>query len=209
MQARSLSKGKCVPLILTAALLLPAGCSPTVATFEGEEEASQTAQGGGEDAAKNEQGANPLQRENFGLPSNPAQMGSLEPEEITRILSEYPPEEQTTIILRFLSFTLLFFYAVYQRYPTAEEGLGILLAPPPAPDGRKIDALAREILLSDSWGRRMAYAPTTIEGGLPFFSLRSLGPDGLESADDIVPDVEEVCKETSQRIAAGELDRME
>jgi hypothetical protein len=133
-------------------------------------------------------------------------MGKMSPEEMKNTLAAMAPEERSKVVLRFLSFTLLFFYSVYHRYPTAEEGLEILLSPPPGPEGKVYDPFARDILLLDGWDRKVQFSTSTFSGNLPGFKLRSLGPDGVESGDDIFPDVEDVTIQVTGTIAAGGLD---
>ena len=56
----------------------------------------------------------------------------------------------------------------------------------------------------------MAYKPLAIDDGAPFFAVRSFGPDGTESGDDMFPepDVEQTCLDATRRILAGELEDM-
>ncbi len=130
------------------------------------------------------------------------------PEEVNETLSGMPPQERSEVVLRFLSFTLLFYYSVYNHYPSAEEGLDILLTPPPAPNGKTYEPFARDVLLLDGWQRKVQYQPVSFPNGLPGFKLRSLGPDGVESGDDLAPDVENLTVEVTATIAAGGLDEM-
>jgi hypothetical protein len=199
-------------LLLILPLLLPMGCAPKSASVEEESKTSEATSPApvpsGEAGASGDQANNAA---NFGFPRNPAEMGKMDTEDIETILAGMSPDEHTTVILRFVSLTLLFFYAVFDRFPTPEEGLDILLNPPPAPDGKAFEnPFARDILLLDAWGQRIVYEPITLEDGQPFFSLKSLGEDGVEGNDDRVPepDFEKVTLETAQRIAAGELDKM-
>lgn len=181
--------------ILIPALLL-AGCSPNVASPD----AQPSAKGDSKSTSA-------VPQEGSSFVSGGANPGDLMgAENIEQTLNEMPPDERTTVILRFVSFALLYFYTVYKRYPTAEEGLAILLNPPPAPDGTKKEPFARDILLLDQWGRKVHYVPTPFPNGLPGFKLSSLGPDGVVSGDDLVPDVEQVTMETSAIIAQGGLD---
>ena len=131
------------------------------------------------------------------------------PEEVNETLAGMQPQERTEVVLRFLSFTLLFYYSVYNQYPTAEEGLDILLAPRPAPSGKVYEPFARDVLLVDGWQRKVQYQPVSFPNGLPGFKLRSLGPDGVESSDDVAPDVENLSIEVTATIAAGGLDQMQ
>ncbi len=187
------------PRILSTILipaLLFAGCSPNVASPDEKPSAPGDAKSSTstpkEGASFIRGGANPGDL-----------MGA---ENIEQTLGEMPPDERTTVILRFVSFALLYFYTVYKRYPTEEEGLAILLNPPPAPDGSKKEPFARDILLLDQWGRQVHYVSTPFPNGLPGFKLSSLGPDGVASTDDLFPDVEQVTMETSAIIAQGGLE---
>ena len=193
-------------------VLLPvllAGCAPTPASLDSEDTVKAEVAASGE--AGTESQAQPQSPPNkpLGLPGgiNPAGMGNLGAEDIQGILDGMSPDEHTEVVLRFVSFTLLFYYAVYNTYPTAEQGLDILLDPPPDPDGKTYDPFAREILLQDGWGNRLVYEPKLVGDRLPFFKLSSLGADGIESGDDVFPDVEEVSLEVTGTIAAGGLDK--
>jgi hypothetical protein len=130
-------------------------------------------------------------------------MNKMNREDIDQTLAAMSPDERTKVVLRFVSFTMVFYFYVYGHYPTQEEGLDILLAPPPSPEGKKYDPFAREVLLLDGWGRKLQYTVTAGENGLPGFKLRSLGPDGTESGDDVFPDVEEVVAQVTGTIVAG------
>lgn len=134
--------------------------------------------------------------------------GKMSPEEIQATLDSMDEYEQTTVILRFLSFTLLFYYSVYDIFPSEDEGLAILLDPPPSPNEKKYE-FARDILLLDGWGREVQYREDSF-GDLPGFKLRSLGPDGVESADDMFPEaeIEKLSIEVTMTIAAGGLSKV-
>jgi len=67
------------------------------------------------------------------------------------------------------------------RYPTAVEGMGALVQPPPAMINWHGPYVRR--LPNDPWGRPYVYAPAT-EASAPH--VLSLGPDGRQgTADDI------------------------
>jgi general secretion pathway protein G len=74
------------------------------------------------------------------------------------------------------------------RYPTTEQGLVALVRKPtaePVPGNWNGPYLKKKIIPKDPWGRDYVYrAPGAhnIDG----YDLSSLGPDGIESADDIV-----------------------
>jgi hypothetical protein len=188
-------------------LILFSGCAPTPASLDAEDTAKAEDAAGGEAGTDSQAAPQSPPDMALGLPGgiNPAGMGKLGAEDIQEILDDMNPDEHTEVVLRFVSFTLLFYYYVYNAYPTAEQGLDILLNPPPAPDGKTYDPFAREILLKDGWGNRLVYEPKQVGDGLPFFKLRSLGADGIESGDDVFPDVEEVSLEVTGTIAAGGL----
>ena len=128
--------------------------------------------------------------------------------DIEQILSKKTPEEATLINLRFVSIALLLFDVIYDRYPTSEEGLAILLDPPVTPEGKKRDPIAREILLKDGWGNPIQYRLDTWEGDLPGFAVWSHGPDGKQGGDDIQPDFMDEIIKTAAMIEAGALDEM-
>lgn len=199
-------------LLLILPLSLPMGCAPKSASVDEEAKTSEASSPNPIPSGDPGDNGDPASSApNFGFPKNPAEMGKMDTEDIETILAGMSPDEHTTVILRFVSLTLLFFYAVFDRFPTAEEGLDILLDPPPAPDGKTFEnPFARDILLLDAWGQRVVYEPVTLDDGQPFFSLKSLGEDGVEGNDDMTPepDFEKVTLETAQRIAAGELDQM-
>ncbi len=190
-----------VALALIMGLMLQSGCSPDVASPETQavSQESQVSSPG-----QTPPGSPPS---SDGLRLERALRG-MGPEEVNETLSGMDPLERTEVVLRFLSFTLLFYYSVYNRYPTAEEGLDILLDPPPAPSGKVFEPFARDVLLIDGWQRKVQYQPIDFPNGLPGFRLRSLGPDGVESADDMAPDVEDLSVEVTATIAAGGLDEM-
>jgi hypothetical protein len=134
--------------------------------------------------------------------------GKLSESDIEQILAEKSPEEATLINLRFVSIALLLFEVIYDRYPTEEEGIAILLDPPVTPKGEKREPIAREILLRDGWGNPIQYRHSVWEGNLPGFEVWSWGPDGAESADDIQPDFMDEIVKTAAMIEAGALDEM-
>ncbi len=71
-------------------------------------------------------------------------------------------------------------------YPSPIQGLAALVAKPTTdPKPRNWKVLMQSVP-NDPWGRPYVYrlkGPTVAEG----FELKSLGPDGVESADDITP----------------------
>ncbi len=134
--------------------------------------------------------------------------GKMSEMDIERILAEKTPDEATLINLRFVSIALLLFDVIYDRYPSEEEGLTILLDPPVTPQGEKRDPIAREILLKDGWGNPIQYRLDTWENDLPGFAVWSWGPDGDESSDDILPDFMDEIVKTAAMIEAGALDEM-
>lgn len=72
-----------------------------------------------------------------------------------------------------------------RRYPTTEEGLIALVKRPENDSGRwRGPYLKEEEMLEDPWGKRLQYRfPGTHNTGS--YDLWSLGPDGVESQDDI------------------------
>jgi hypothetical protein len=186
-------------LIFLIGIGLLSGCSPDVASPD-LEQASQV-QADRQEVTPNLT-TQPAAEDKLALEKA---MKKMNPEDINATLASMQPEERTEVVLRFVSFALLFYYSVYNRYPTVEEGLDILLNPPPAPNGKIYDPFAREVLLLDGWQRKLQYTILTFANGLPGFKLRSLGPDGVPSEDDVAPDVEELAVEVTATIAAGGL----
>ncbi len=191
-----------IALMAVPGLLLLKGCSPDVASPETKVE-TQAPQ-----SSSTVQAPPVPSVSSKGLQIERSLRG-MGPEEVNETLAGMSPQERTEVVLRFLSFTLLFYYSVYNQYPTAEEGLDILLAPPPAPSGKVYEPFARDVLLVDGWQRKVQYQPVSFPNGLPGFRLRSLGPDGVESSDDIAPDVENLSIEVTATIAAGGLDEIQ
>lgn len=189
---------KLVSLLVILGLVLQSGCSPDVASPDSEPQTTavppQVPQDSSAPAKKDLQVERALRK--------------MSAEEVNETLSGMPPQERTEVVLRFLSFTLLYFYSVYHRYPNAQEGIDLLLTPPPAPGGKEVEPFAREMLLVDGWQRKVQYQPVDFPNGLPGFRLRSLGPDGVESGDDVAPDVENLSVEVTGTIAAGGLEEI-
>ncbi len=71
------------------------------------------------------------------------------------------------------------------RYPSNEEGLGVFVRPPAnADDRRKWHVQLYEVVPLDPWDRPYVYlAPGRLNPA--GFDLFSLGPDGVQSEDDI------------------------
>jgi general secretion pathway protein G len=75
---------------------------------------------------------------------------------------------------------LQLFYIDVGRYPSTEEGLGVLIAAPTAATGWKGPYLESAEGLKDPWGRDYLYLePETSETP----SVRSLGQDGVKGGD--------------------------
>lgn len=68
------------------------------------------------------------------------------------------------------------FYTDTSRYPTASEGLGVLVKKPDGLDSWDGPYLKRNELPKDAWGRDFIYKPDEKFG----FVIRSLGADGKE-----------------------------
>ncbi|MEZ5278256.1 MAG: type II secretion system protein GspG [Opitutaceae bacterium] len=68
------------------------------------------------------------------------------------------------------------------RYPTQEEGLSVLLAPNEAVQ-EHWDGPYLERIPTDPWGNEYVYRTDESEKGA--YRIVSLGPDGIESEDDI------------------------
>lgn len=74
------------------------------------------------------------------------------------------------------------------RYPTTEQGLNALLTKPtatPVPANWNGPYLKKKILPSDPWGNPYQFVSPGAHN-TEDFDLSSLGPDGVESSDDIV-----------------------
>jgi hypothetical protein len=189
-----------VILVAVLGMVLQTGCSPDVASPDTKVGVSPQETSVGQPATEPSPSNKGLRIER--------DLRGMGPEEVNETLAGMQPQERTEVVLRFLSFTLLFYYSVYNHYPTAEEGLDILLNPPPAPTGKVYEPFARDVLLIDGWQRKVQYQPVAFPNGLPGFKLRSLGPDGVESGDDVPPDVENLTIEVTATIAAGGLDEI-
>ncbi|MBI4323253.1 MAG: type II secretion system major pseudopilin GspG [Candidatus Omnitrophica bacterium] len=84
-----------------------------------------------------------------------------------------------------LSLALKLFEVDNGRYPTTEQGLGALLqkpAGPPVPKNWKGPYLEQDPL--DPWGKPYVYRRPGMHPPRDY-DLSSLGPDGVESADDV------------------------
>ena len=73
------------------------------------------------------------------------------------------------------------------RYPTTEEGLQALITPPPSaqPDKGNWPYLKKPVI-NDPWGNPYVYRYPG-QGGPNTYDLYSLGPDGREGNDDVMP----------------------
>ena len=74
------------------------------------------------------------------------------------------------------------------RYPTTEQGLKALVTKPttaPIPPRWKSSYLKKKKIPIDPWGRDYVYACPGVHN-TEGYDLSSYGPDGVESADDIV-----------------------
>ena len=69
------------------------------------------------------------------------------------------------------------------KFPTTEEGIDILLAPPPAGKSWQGPYLEKKPL--DSWGHPYQYQSPGSHRSYSY-DLSSFGPDGVKSADDVV-----------------------
>lgn len=73
------------------------------------------------------------------------------------------------------------------RYPTTQQGLLALVAQPtsaPVPNRWRGPYLKKKKIPVDPWGRNYTYASPGVHNA-DGYDLSSLGPDGIESADDI------------------------
>ncbi|MCA9431457.1 MAG: type II secretion system protein GspG [Candidatus Omnitrophica bacterium] len=206
----NLQRSFAISLLLFGSMFILTGCAPKPASEEGGDDAMIVS--GVDDsepaAVETMEASTPKsQPEKEILPfPHPGKMSEAD---IEKILSEKPPKEATMINLRFVSIALLLFQVIYDRYPTEEEGLAILLNPPMTPDGEKRDPIARPILIEDGWGNPIQYRHATWDNDLPGFEVWSWGPDGDESEDDIRPDFMDEIVKTAAMIEAGALDQLD
>ncbi|MBF0510789.1 MAG: type II secretion system major pseudopilin GspG [Candidatus Omnitrophica bacterium] len=86
-----------------------------------------------------------------------------------------------------LSTALDLFHMDTSHYPTTEQGLNALLTKPtasPIPDQWNGPYLKKKKIFKDPWGHNYVYvSPGT--HNTETYDLSSLGPDGVESSDDI------------------------
>jgi len=105
---------------------------------------------------------------------------------VARTPSEY--REEVHADMTHLILPMVVYYHHVGVLPTTEEGLQALIDGPDDPqladrfEGPYIPKNMPELLI-DPWGRQYVYRRT--EGGNRPIDLRSLGPDGVESDDDI------------------------
>lgn len=101
------------------------------------------------------------------------------------ILEGLDAEEKAKTVLNAYAFFLLAFRCHTGRFPTEDEGLQALLAPPTALQESTSwrGPYCTEEFLSDPWGRLYQYQ--WLDAPEILYEIRSLGPDGVESADDL------------------------
>lgn len=87
--------------------------------------------------------------------------------------------------LRQLQNALTLFQLDTHRYPTATEGLSVLIDPPQDPTGWRGPYLKNKDLLADPWGHSVAYAIDDAGAYL----LTSRGGDGKEGGDGAAADI--------------------
>ena len=95
-----------------------------------------------------------------------------------------PPKQWVTDDLSNLGTQMDVFKEQYGRYPTTEEGLDVLIHKPS--DRAIAEKWVQQLLFidSDAWGRPYRYRSPGRRNPQAF-DVYSLGPDGVESADDI------------------------
>jgi type II secretion system protein G len=99
-----------------------------------------------------------------------------------RYLRRYTDSEtRAELDLDVLAAKLRLYGAISKRLPTAEEGLDILVHKPPATVDRWYQLMQK--LPLDPWGH--AYQYRVVPDSALGYDLFSLGPDGVESPDDI------------------------
>jgi general secretion pathway protein G len=87
--------------------------------------------------------------------------------------------------LQQVSTSLEVFRLDLRRYPTADEGLGVLLTAPQDEAGWRGPYLKGTDLMVDPWGEPVRYAPI----GDAAFSLTSLGSDRKEGGEGAAQDI--------------------
>ncbi len=87
--------------------------------------------------------------------------------------------------LRQLQNALTLFQLDTRRYPTAAEGLTVLVDPPQDPAGWRGPYLKNKDLLADPWGRIVSY--TVDDAGA--YVLTSRGGDGKDGGDGAAADI--------------------
>lgn len=129
----------------------------------------------------------PTPQSALGMPSResvPETAGSEvpSPEELVAAL---PPVEQAQAVINFLAISLFAYRCHTGQYPTQQQGLGVLVERPAdlSPEALWQGPYSPQTFLNDPWQRPYEYR--WLDGPEVLFTLRSLGPDGLESEDDI------------------------
>jgi type II secretion system protein G len=104
------------------------------------------------------------------------------PEELVAAM---PPGEQAKTVINFLGIALFAYRCHTGQYPSQQQALRALVERPNdiQPPGLWQGAYSPEIFLVDPWGKPYEYR--WLDGPQLLFDLRSLGPDGTESDDDI------------------------
>lgn len=87
--------------------------------------------------------------------------------------------------MRQLQNALTLFQLDTHRYPTAAEGLAVLVEPPQDPAGWRGPYIKNKDLLADPWGRTIAYAIDDTGA----YVLTSRGGDGKEGGEGAAADI--------------------
>jgi len=93
--------------------------------------------------------------------------------------------EEAQMVINFLALALMTFRCHTGRYPDQEEGLQVLVEPlADVPQDREwLGPYSAKAHLMDPWGTRYQYR--WLDHPEILFDLRSFGPDGVESEDDL------------------------
>ena len=121
----------------------------------------------------------------LGVSSASTDVGLQSPEEIVATL---PPAEQARTVINALAFFLTAYRCHTGQFPSQHEGLKALVERPESvqPPESWQGSYSPESFLTDPWGRPYQYR--WLDGAEILFDLRSLGPDGVQSEDDLTLD---------------------
>lgn len=123
----------------------------------------------------------------FKLPAANSALGTagIETRAPEEVVASQPPVEQAKTVINFLGIALFAYRCHTGRYPTQQQALRALIERPLdiQPPGFWQGPYSPETFLTDPWGKPYEYR--WLDGPKVLFDLRSLGPDGVESKDDL------------------------